>query len=624
MLKNKWISLSITMLVVLLLGLCSNSNMARNVGQRATDFLYSETRKANDSIKIIMIDEETEAEYGFFTSWSRGRAAELVEALNQPDTKPAVIAFDINYISERDKEGDDALAKAAEAGGNVVMAARASFALKTEQKEDGTYEVNPFYVEGYEYPYESLRKVTEYGFSDTVNDKDDYIRHALLSVENDEEKMNSFSYQTYLKYMEFLGKEPYVPPVDDMGLYGIRYIGKPQNYTCYSWVDIVNGESDLRPFKDSVVLVGAYMPGMQDQYSVPISFSGQMYGVEIHANIIDSLCRGYSYEMVKPALVTFLNIAICFLYLLVLRKTNLGISIGGAAVLIGGYLYAAKELYQKGWYVYPLGFVVCIVLMLAGHIIGKYVGEWLSKRRIMKEFKKYVAPQVLEQMNKSGELSIKLGGESRDIAVLFVDIRGFTTLSEALSPEQVVEMLNEYLALTTEAIFANGGTLDKFIGDATMAVFNAPVDLPDYEARAVQAALDIVHGAEKVNVKIKEKIGREVAFGVGVNCGKAVVGNIGCETRMDYTAIGDTVNTAARLEGKALGGQVVISENLRQRLHGRIITEPLGEMALKGKAEPLAVHSVLGFVQETEKKNEEKTGEQNRPEEAKATEEKTE
>ena len=110
MLKNKWISLSITMLVVLLLGLFSNSNMAQNAGQRATDFLYSETRKANDSIKIIMIDEETEAEYGFFTSWSRGRAAELVEALNQPDTKPAVIAFDINYVMTRGTARDNVFA----------------------------------------------------------------------------------------------------------------------------------------------------------------------------------------------------------------------------------------------------------------------------------------------------------------------------------------------------------------------------------------------------------------------------------------------------------------------------------------------------------------------------------
>ena len=586
------------LIAVLFLGICSELDVIHSLSRRATDFLYSGTRQPSSQIKIITIDETAEEEYGYFTSWSRSRAAELIEALNQPETRPAVIAFDINYITERDAEGDAAFVKAAREAGNVVVASRAVFRNAIVQDEDGTLSNDILNIESFEYPYKALAEVTSHGFSNTTPDMDDYIRHALLSVNYDSETIYSFSYQTYLKYMEYLGKTPYVPRVDKAGLYGIRYITKPNSYETHSWADVVNGKRDLRLFKDCIVLVGAYMPGMQDQYSVPGSFGGQMYGVEIHANIIDSMCRGYSYEQVSYGAVTFVNIALCLLYFLVLRKVNLGICIGSGAALAGGYVYASVKLYEKGGYVYPLGFVLCLFLMLIGHIVGKYAGEWFSKRRIMKEFKKYVAPQVLEQMNKDGELSIKLGGEARDIAVLFVDIRGFTTLSEALSPEQVVEMLNEYLALTTEAIFANGGTLDKFIGDATMAVFNAPVDLPDYEARAVQAALDIVHGAGKVNLRIKEKIGREVAFGVGVNCGRAVVGNIGCETRMDYTAIGDTVNTAARLEGKALGGQVVISEDLKKRLGDRIITEPLGEMVLKGKAEPLAVYSVLGFSEQ--------------------------
>ncbi len=590
------------LVMVLLLGASSNLNIIRSLGQRATDVLYSKTQSVNSSIKIITIDEKAEAEYGYFSSWSRSRSAELIEVLNQPGCKPAVIAFDINYVAERDGDGDTAFAEAAERAGNVVTASRVIFHPTTELNGNGEYVYNPFHVEDLEYPYDALKAAAGYGFSNTVSDKDDYIRHALLQVTFGKESMKSFPYQIYLNYMDFLGKEPYVPGVDEAGLYGIRYISKPDQYEAYSWAEVVNGEIDLRLFQDSVVLVGAYMPGMQDQYAVPVSGGGQMYGVEIHANIIDSLCRGYSYETVPYVLVTLGNLVLCLLYYYLLRKTNPGIGFVGGLLLTGGYLYAAVKLYETGRYIYPFGFVLCIFLLLVEHIIEKYVTERLSKRRIMKEFRKYVAPQVLEQMNKSGELSIKLGGEAKDIAVLFVDIRGFTTLSEALEPEQVVEMLNEYLALTTEAIFANGGTLDKFIGDATMAVFNAPMDLPDYEARAVQAALDIVHGAAKVNTRIKEKIGREVAFGVGVNCGRAVVGNIGCETRMDYTAIGDTVNTAARLEGKALGGQVVISENLRQRLAGRILTEPLGEMALKGKAEPILVHAVLGFS-ETKEQN---------------------
>ena len=126
-------------------------------------------------------------------------------------------------------------------------------------------------------------------------------------------------------------------------------------------------------------------------------------------------------------------------------------------------------------------------------------------------------------------------------------------MSESLNPEEVVEILNEYLALTTNAIFKNGGTLDKFIGDATMAVFNAPFDLDDYIFKSVCAAKDIAAGSEMIDEMFKERFGKSVSFGIGVNCGEAVVGNIGCEFRMDYTAIGDTVNTAARLErGRAV------------------------------------------------------------------------
>ncbi len=593
--KNKWISVVIIMVAVLLLGLCSYKKEVRSLGQRATDELYANiVRATNPKIKIITIDAKSEAAYGYFAEWDRSYAARLIEVLNQPENKPAVIAFDVNYPTNRDPEGDAAFAKAAAEAGNVVTAVWADVVTKVV-KEDGKLIEDAFFVKRFEYPYDALRKVTTYGFSNTAPDSDGVVRHGILSLEHEGEMMYSFSYQTYLKYMEFLGKEPYVPPVDGMNLYGIRYIAPPGNYEMYSWVDVIDGEKNIRT-KDCVVLIGAYTSGMQDEFTVPNSSEGQMYGVEIHANIVDSLCRGYSYVAINKYIVTVVNVALCFLFLLVLWKTNLLVSVVSFVVLEVAYFWSAVKLYEKGKYLYPFGLAVCLLVMLVVHIVWKYAGEWLSKRHIMKEFKKYVASQVLEQMYKSGEFSIKLGGEAKDIAVLFVDIRGFTTLSESLEPEQVVEMLNEYFALTTEAIFANGGTLDKFIGDATMALFNAPVDLPDYEAKAVQAALDIVNGAAKVNERIKDKIGREVAFGVGVNCGKAVVGNVGCDIRMDYTAIGDTVNTASRLEGKAKGGQVVISEELRKRLEGRIVTEPLGTMELKGKTEPLAVYGVVGFT----------------------------
>ncbi len=168
-------------------------------------------------------------------------------------------------------------------------------------------------------------------------------------------------------------------------------------------------------------------------------------------------------------------------------------------------------------------------------------------------------------------------------------------MSEALEPEQVVDILNSYLNLTTNSIFANGGTLDKFIGDTTMAVFNAPFDLDDYVFRAVKTAWDIVQGGNEIESKYMEKYGRSVSFGIGVNCGNAVVGNIGCDFRMDYTAIGDTVNTAARLEANAKRGQVLISESVYEQVKDRIEAEPIGEIPLKDKSKGVFEYSLTNI-----------------------------
>ena len=222
----------------------------------------------------------------------------------------------------------------------------------------------------------------------------------------------------------------------------------------------------------------------------------------------------------------------------------------------------------------------------------------IKNKGIINAFKKYVAHEVVEEISKKGDFTIKLGGENRDIAVLFVDIRGFTTMSEILEPEQVVAILNNYLNLTTQAIFKNKGTLDKFVGDATMAVFNSPFDLDDYTFRAVCAAKDIVDGAKDLEEKLMRELGRSIGFGVGVNCGPAVVGNIGCEFRMDFTAIGDTVNTAARLEANAKRGQVLISDVVYERVKDRVEVEPIGEIPLKGKSNGVFVYSVTNVNRE--------------------------
>ena len=179
-----------------------------------------------------------------------------------------------------------------------------------------------------------------------------------------------------------------------------------------------------------------------------------------------------------------------------------------------------------------------------------YIHSALEKRRVTAIFKRYVAPEIVNEILKEGSDALELGGKLTNIAVLFVDVRGFTTMSERLQSKQVAEILNRYLTLIVDCILRNGGTLDKFVGDQAMAFWGAPLRHDDDALKAMQAvrtAMDMVEGARGICAELKEKYGRTVSFGIGVHLGEAVVGNIGSPQRMDYTAIGDTVNTAARV-----------------------------------------------------------------------------
>ena len=182
MLKNKRVSLAITILAVLLLGLCSNSGLARSLGQRATDVLYSRGLQSTGNIQIITIDAESEEEYGYFTEWDRSRAADLIRALNQPDSKPAVIAFDINYVTNRSPEGDAAFVEAAKEAGNVIIASRAKMRTKVEEV-DGELVADELYVEGYEYPYEALKALTRTNQAITESSIKEFIETLEVSEE---------------------------------------------------------------------------------------------------------------------------------------------------------------------------------------------------------------------------------------------------------------------------------------------------------------------------------------------------------------------------------------------------------------------------------------------------------
>lgn len=562
------------------------------------DLVYSNMQGPSSKIKIIGIDEETLTEYGNFTNWSREKSAELVELLCEDEaTAPALVGFDIMFIgeSEVNSASDDRLVAACEKAGNVVLATNLVYRGATKENENGELYFDTFNIETEEMPFDALSEVTDSGFATLIAAKDGFVRHAQLFAETPNGERCSFAYSLYENYMEILGEDVVRPEVNGKNQITFFYSGEVGEYSTFSLCDVLDGTVPKSEFTDCVVLVGAYATGMQDAYRSAIDRGQNMYGVEINANLLQALIEGKTATAFSSEIHAVIMMLLTYVLFYFARKQKLVWAIAETVAFMVVHLVVGRILALNGRTITQFYVLIVCGLMIVYFLVEKYLLEKIKRRKLLSTFKQYMAAQVVEKLTKGGDFEVKLGGEKRDVAVLFVDIRGFTPMSENLEPEQVVQILNEYLSLTTESIFKHNGMLDKFIGDATMAVFNAPFDLEDYLYEAVATAWDIKCGSEKLEKKLMEQFGRTVSFGIGVNCGDAVVGNIGCEFRMDYTAIGDTVNTAARLESKAKPGQILISEKLYEALSDRIEAEAVGEMELKGKSNKIMVYSVTNI-----------------------------
>ncbi len=591
--KNKKATVVETLIVFLIVFATSFYDVFYSLDCMLRDNLYQSPRGINNNIKIIAIDDETLRQLGPFGTWPRSTYAELIDILGE---YPSVIAMDIMFFGEMDKEDDSVLEQACANNPRIVVGSYIDYTSQYTYDENGEPYIDHFHVNAIDQPYFSDSCVT--GFVNSAPDEDGTVRSIFVSQTVPElygdTVFHSFASEIYSMYCTNKGIEQNTPALDKNGRMWINYAGRPGDYEHISLSSVLDGSVDPRVFSNCIVMVGAYASGLQDQFAVPNS-SDQMFGVEIHANIVQGLIDG-RYPIPVNRIITSLIFAVCVSAVYVMTKLIKLRYSGIAAAVIGVLFIVCGVLMNSAGTTIPLLYApLFLAIAYLVNLGRRYVLENIEKRKITAAFKKYVAPQVVEEIAKTGQYHIKLGGENRDIAVLFVDIRGFTPMSESLEPEQVVDILNSYLNLTTNAIFKNGGTLDKFIGDATMAVFNAPFDLDDYVFRAVQTAFDIVSGGNAIESKFLEKYGKSVSFGVGVNCGPAVVGNIGCDFRMDYTAIGDTVNTAARLESNAKRGQVLISEKVYEQVKDRVTVEPIGEIPLKGKSKGVFVYSLTAI-----------------------------
>ncbi len=589
------------MLCVILSALCAAAAMLGLLyypDLMLSDALYQSPKALDRNIFVIGIDDRAIEDLGPYQSWERDIIATAIEALNADEAcRPAAIGIDVLYIGETDPDYDAWLAEAAGAYDNVVVASAATFGTELVT-ESGYFYMDDYAILAYEEPYEALSSVTTQGHINAMYDKDGILRHGILYIDlPNGRRVPSFSLALYQKYAaaHTLDPDPAIP-TDDRHRFYVDFSALPGGfYEGISVSDLISGDYPAELFCDAVVMIGPYAPGLSDYVTTAVDRASLMYGVEFQANIIAQMIRGDFKTEVPDLIQTVFLFVILNLSLLLFFRCKLRFSVLYWIGVSTGSIVLCRLLYGVGYILHPLWLPLSLTLLFICIVGYNYVREAMEKRRVSQTFKRYVAPEIVSELLREGTDALGLGGKSCDIAVLFVDIRGFTTMSEILTPEEVVSILNRYLNLTTECIMKNHGTLDKFVGDCTMAIWNAPIPQEDYVMNACRAALDMVEGSRVLSEELMQRFGRAVSFGIGVHCGNAVVGNIGAEMRMDFTAIGDTVNTAARLEANAPAGKIYISREVVDRLGSRIRTTSLGEgITLKGKSNKFEIFLLDG------------------------------
>jgi adenylate cyclase len=468
-----------------------------------------------------------------------------------------------------------------------------------------------------------------YGFFNTAPDPDGTLRRALLMVRyQDQDFFPSLAMQVLREY-EKIPDQEIAAYISENGLeriqFGrhnlqpwhdgsvlINYAGPYHTYQHYSMWDVLNGTVPPETFKNKIVLVGGTALGIGDLRSTPFEKQDAGYmGVEVHANIIDNLLhsdergrsfltRGLHEEIIDTGFILLFGLVFGFWFSRVkpLYSTiSVFLTLGAFAWLV--YLSFAR------WGIW----LSCVVP--AGTLVANYavitsfrmIFEEGEKRKIRKTFSQYLSPGVISLIEKDPAKYIRPGGETKELTVMFSDIRGFTTLSEGLTADELVQLLNEYLGEMTEVIFHNSGTLDKYIGDAIMAFWGSPYPQTDHAYCACACALEMVRTLEKLNARWQAEGRKQIAIGVGLNTGPVNVGNMGSAKRLAWTVMGDNVNLASRLEGitKEYRCRIVISEGTYQEIANQFVCRDLDKIRVKGKLQPVTIYELLDFAAEKKK-----------------------
>lgn len=551
-----------------------------------TDALFLKGHGSNN-IAVVAIDNDALDRYGRLTEWPRSLHATAIRNLHEAGAR--VIVYDVLFADEG--EETEALAQAISTAGNVV--------LSTAGTSAPTGGGSTYLYEAFALPVEPLRvAAAALGHANLVTDGDGRVRRIPLVVKgaNGEEYLALSLAAFYLQF----GRQP--PPVlessgDTLPLFGrtvpledfqnmrINYTGGQESFAHIPFNEVMTGGFDESLVRGKAVLVGVTATGT-DVHSAPLLESAA--GVEIHANSLDTLFRARFLEPVGDVISLLPALLFVVAAGFALPRWRLTYAVAFMLALAIIYLVFSAFMFYQG---HILDFIDPPAALLLATMVGlvyRALAERAAQHEVGELFGRYVSKEIAKElMQRADEGELQLGGELREITVLFADIRGFTALSQSMPPNQLVGLLNRQFEVVVSNIWKHGGIVNKFAGDAVMAFWNAPQEQSDHALLACRAAMDA-----QTELKALVLSGPAVQFGCGINTGVALAGNVGSAGRLEYTVIGESVNTAARLCGEAGGGEIWIGERTLQLAGDRLDVEELPPQRLKGMTAPVAVYKL--------------------------------
>ena len=610
---------------------------------------------------IIDLDEASVAEYGQWP-WPRYLMADLLDALTANGV--AVIGLDIIFaeadrtspemvreILRRDKGLDveysgippeyynyDRIFADALRRSPAVLSAYASFAGAggeappppstgvIEREKSGAVPWRQFMPEAKSaiLPLPALREAAPWGFINAGPDMDGIVREIPLVVRVGNDIHPSLALRSLMLGLEVrnltLESGPYgleavrlgnlSIQVSPQGMLRIPFIGPRHTYPYYSVADVLAGRIPAEALQGRVAFVGTSLAGLMDIRATP--HDPAYPGVEVHAAALDAMLTGNSIVLPPwtPAAQVGIILLAGLLSTLAFGFAQARVYLPVGAALMGGTALFSRHLFSQGLFLSPLYGVLTVAALGAFLLLVRFWQEEQQKRTLRGIFSRYVAPEVVNSITRTtGDL---LAGEERELSVMFTDIRGFTSLSETLTPQEVVTLLNHYFTPMTALVRNHYGTLDKFIGDALMAYWNAPLDVPDHPVKAVETALAMQEALPALNERLLAELNLEVRIGVGVHTGRAFVGNMGTADFANYTVIGDNVNLASRLEGLCAqyGAGLVVSGETKDACGEAFAFQRLDTIRVKGRTQSVTIYLPLRR-EEAENRREELTAWEN-------------